>query len=267
MTNQLWVVTSLMLEGENLESKLGEDMFYRDLADVASQLNGEDLDIDGILQAFCMRKFADRRFFASFFLGIEQDGRLRVRGFFGAKPEEIGVEDDASISIFDDHPAAESIRRDSMVCAEGSRATKGKDRHTVIAWPVESNARILGSLVAISDSRCEDSGESRECLEALILLVNTTLARKLENGRTKQLNRPIKTPVGHDSLTERQEVILKLISEGRTNGDIAEILGYSESLIRQETIRIYAILKCNGRQEAAQIYLSRFALNSSSLDI
>jgi DNA-binding CsgD family transcriptional regulator len=65
------------------------------------------------------------------------------------------------------------------------------------------------------------------------------------------------------ALTERQEVILKLISEGRTNGDIADILGYSESLIRQETIRIYAILKCNGRQEAGHIYLSRYALDSS----
>jgi DNA-binding NarL/FixJ family response regulator len=57
-----------------------------------------------------------------------------------------------------------------------------------------------------------------------------------------------------NSLTERQELILRLISEGRTNGDIADVLGYSESLIRQETIRIYAHLGCSGRTEAASIF-------------
>lgn len=237
-------------------------MFYRDLADVASQINQEDLDLDGILRAFCMRKFADRHFFASFFLGIEQDGRLRMQGFFGAKPEEIGIEEGEAISIFDNHPAAECIRKDSLVCTKGSLAAKGGNRHTVIAWPVESSARIIGSLVAISDNSFEDSGESREFLEALILLINTTLTRKLENGKTKLLGHTSRITAEKDSLTERQEVILKLISEGRTNGDIAEILGYSESLIRQETIRIYAILRCNGRQEAARVYLSQYAVNS-----
>ncbi|NCV95692.1 MAG: hypothetical protein EBW33_03005, partial [Actinobacteria bacterium] len=48
--------------------------------------------------------------------------------------------------------------------------------------------------------------------------------------------------------------ILRMISEGRTNGDIADVLGYSESLIRQETIRIYAHLGCSGRSEATSIY-------------
>ncbi len=256
-------MTNLTTEVDKCNYELEDYMFYRDLADVATQLNQDDLDIDGILQAFCMRRFADRRFFASFFLGIEQDGRLRVKGFFGARPEEIGLVEGTNISIFDDHPAAESIRRDSMVCAERSISQNGDGRGTLIAWPVESGARIIGSLVAISDSQCEDSAESRECLEALILMINTTLARRLENGKTKQISRSSKSTSEQVALTERQEVILKLISEGRTNGDIADILGYSESLIRQETIRIYAILKCNGRQEAGHIYLSRYALDSS----
>jgi DNA-binding CsgD family transcriptional regulator len=49
-------------------------------------------------------------------------------------------------------------------------------------------------------------------------------------------------------------LILKLISENRTNVMISERLGYSESTIRQETIKIYAKLGCNGREEAADIY-------------
>jgi DNA-binding CsgD family transcriptional regulator len=55
-------------------------------------------------------------------------------------------------------------------------------------------------------------------------------------------------------LTQRQILILKLISENRTNMTISERLGYSESTIRQETIKIYANLGCNGREEASEIY-------------
>ena len=51
------------------------------------------------------------------------------------------------------------------------------------------------------------------------------------------------------ALTERQKQILDQIKEKKTNGQIAEHLGYSESLIRQETIIIYAKLGIKGRKE------------------
>lgn len=50
-------------------------------------------------------------------------------------------------------------------------------------------------------------------------------------------------------LTSRQEKIVELIREGRTNLSIANILGYSESLIKQETILIYRKLGVDGRHE------------------
>jgi DNA-binding CsgD family transcriptional regulator len=63
-----------------------------------------------------------------------------------------------------------------------------------------------------------------------------------------------KKNLSNQALSERQMLILKMISENRTNILISELLGYSESTIRQETIKIYAILGCNGREEAAEIY-------------
>jgi DNA-binding CsgD family transcriptional regulator len=62
-----------------------------------------------------------------------------------------------------------------------------------------------------------------------------------------------------EKLTERQMLILKMISENRTNILISELLGYSESTIRQETIKIYAKLGCNGREEASRIYRETLA--------
>lgn len=51
------------------------------------------------------------------------------------------------------------------------------------------------------------------------------------------------------ALTDRQNVILGYIKDGLTNADIAGILKYSESLIRQETVIIYSKLGISGRRD------------------
>lgn len=50
-------------------------------------------------------------------------------------------------------------------------------------------------------------------------------------------------------LTPRQTEILEFINERKTNIQIADSLGYSESLIKQESMIIYAKLGVKGRQE------------------
>jgi len=50
-------------------------------------------------------------------------------------------------------------------------------------------------------------------------------------------------------LSERQLKIVELIREGKTNAGIAQLLDFSESLIRQETIQIYRKLGIRGRSE------------------
>ena len=51
------------------------------------------------------------------------------------------------------------------------------------------------------------------------------------------------------SLTNREQVILGLIITGATNIEIAGEIGFSESLVRQETIAIYNLLGVSGRKE------------------
>jgi DNA-binding NarL/FixJ family response regulator len=42
---------------------------------------------------------------------------------------------------------------------------------------------------------------------------------------------------------------MNLLAKGFTNAQIAQEIGYSESLVRQETIAIYAALRVSGRRE------------------
>jgi len=67
------------------------------------------------------------------------------------------------------------------------------------------------------------------------------------------------------SLTDRQVQILAHIAEKRTNIEIADIMGYSESTIRQETIRIFEKLQLAGRNEARKYFLEnreRFGISA-----
>ncbi len=82
--------------------------------------------------------------------------------------------------------------------------------------------------------------------------------------RGKQISSKVES--ADNELSERQQVILRLITEDRTNLVIGELLGYSESTIRQETIKIYAKLGCTGRKEATQIYRKHFA-NSAKKEV
>ena len=50
-------------------------------------------------------------------------------------------------------------------------------------------------------------------------------------------------------LSDRQNSILQLIKQGKTNKEIADVIGYSESLVRHETIIIYKKLRVEGRHQ------------------
>jgi DNA-binding CsgD family transcriptional regulator len=54
---------------------------------------------------------------------------------------------------------------------------------------------------------------------------------------------------GVQMLSARQSIIRDLLAKGYTNAEIANEIGYSESLVRQESIAIYSALHISGRKE------------------
>lgn len=51
-------------------------------------------------------------------------------------------------------------------------------------------------------------------------------------------------------LTSRELEVLRLLSSGATNAQIADALNYSVSTVRNDTVSIYRKLEVNGRAEA-----------------
>ncbi len=215
-----------------------------------------------------MREIAELRFIAAYFFQVERVGRLHLKSFYGAGPEEIGVAGE-SIAMTENLPFVSCIRDGRLLWSNritGKKSAGDSRFKSVIAWPVASDYRIIGSFCALAETPFREDPELKECMEALATLIGVAILQNIATNHSNPPSRGVLTPdSNHDEeLSERQELILKMISEGRTNGDIADILGYSESLIRQETIRIYATLKCSGRAEAARIYRERSKLIETS---
>ena len=240
-------------------------MFYRELASIANQLNHSRHAIDDLLQIFCMRSLADLHFTGAVFFKLERDGKLHLESFFGVTPEEVGLDEDV-VDLARNLPLTRCIKEGDLIWAATSKSDKARGTSrfkSSIAWPVSNGLRTLGSLLVLSENPPHNRDDLWEFARALTEIVGSAISHTILGEDAAQF--PESEPrVTHANpipteLTERQELILKLISEGRTNRDISEILGYSESLIRQETIRIYAYLGCSGRNEAAQLYRERVA--------
>ena len=57
-----------------------------------------------------------------------------------------------------------------------------------------------------------------------------------------------------DELTSRQKIIFQMMMDGSTNNEIAEAIGYSESLVKAESVIIFKTLNLSGRKD--QTFLS-----------
>lgn len=117
---------------------------------------------------------------------------------------------------------------------------------TTILMPMLPNYfGVLSTQVEVQQNN--ENVEYFNALRAIFHLFMNTKGRSLQllNNESK----PKKVDLSGVKLTERQELILALIEEGHTNSAIADRLGYSESLIRQETITIYRKLGIEGRRD------------------
>lgn len=67
-----------------------------------------------------------------------------------------------------------------------------------------------------------------------------------------------------EHLTPRQIEILEYMRDGYTNPEIAKELGFSESTIRHETMKIYEVMKVAGRKEAINLAINQNLIKNSA---
>jgi DNA-binding CsgD family transcriptional regulator len=108
--------------------------------------------------------------------------------------------------------------------------------------------------------------ELNEGLEVFLIAVGSLIglyASRLPTALVEIALKIAKNPeLPVEKLSGRQLVIAGLLERGFNNAEIGVEIGYSESLVRQETVAIYRILKVSGRKAMETIH----KLHLSELD-
>jgi DNA-binding CsgD family transcriptional regulator len=151
----------------------------------------------------------------------------------------------------------ESFDSGVLILSASDARLRGKDNFVDTTgesarWQTEVYLPMLPNFAAVLSSTIQIPGdeEYRRYFSTLKSMLSLYLHLISEAGfpESQRLPRSKSVALG-EKLTERQVLILDLIKEGKTNIAIADRLGYSESLIRQETMVIYQKLGVDGRRE------------------
>ena len=113
------------------------------------------------------------------------------------------------------------------------------------AWPLDG----VGAICIFA----EEEIHVDEIDYSIILAINSTLTLWILNSEYRHMVESNHAQKDVINLTSRQLKILNSLQLGKRNAEIARDMGYSESLIRQETVNIYRILKIGGRKDLGQL--------------
>ena len=180
---------------------------------------------------------------------LDENGNINCIQAFGYSTGENVTK--AKIHIDEDRPIAESLRLNRILLLKDENTKKYKEFNQLDpsqSW--ESAALIpigMGTLFGfnfVKDvTRIEGINQYLKCLQSVLGFFEI-------NQANSHLSRRFRDPAkSQEQLSVRQEKILALIRQNKTNSQIANAIGFSESLVKQETMIIYRKLGVEGRNE------------------
>ena len=247
-------------------------MFMTSVSEFASFLCDGEYSLEEVLAYVVTNTCQPLQATSAFISELESDGTVTYVGQFGFQIATVQTYP-LNLSVNDKYPITDAINERSTVwintlptwpseyeLLKNLPYTYGEK--SFICFPIEKRGTPVSVFGIFCKPVIHPDAEIDSFLKSIGNLLSLYMYRylDLEPGKRKNsFKHTIETTeISHKKLTERQRIILRMMSEGLTNTGIGEILGYSESTIRQETIRIFAILKCNGRREASQLYIENF---------
>lgn len=184
---------------------------------------------------------------------LVESGAISPVGGFGWSPQEYDAFTEVSFS--DKLPICDSIRGNEIVFVSGGKefykqyplmlgVNFSQPWITGIAIPCYP----LGGLVATFSTSIKKTDPMILFFTAIGSLLGFYASRL--PGRSIKMGRSIERDMDlvATALTNRQSVISEMLERGFNNAQIGLDLGYSESLIRQETVIIYSKLGVSGRK-------------------
>ena len=231
------------------------------LGDLTEYIHRDDPHIEALCQFAVLRTFKHLGAHGLFVSQLGRDGKIREIGSFGLTDEVTNHWFD--ISIDDPLPASQCLKTNQFYWLASANdwardfpnllvETISAHAKTYIAWPIRIKGAPMSMLGLILHEKIEASEEELSFLTTVGGLFALHLSLEIENDSA------VKHSEGNSKffLSQRQKEILSLMAAGHTNAEIGVELAYSESTIRQETMRIYETLGVSGRADAIRKYRS-----------
>jgi DNA-binding CsgD family transcriptional regulator len=227
-------------------------------SELASFLTVGRRSTEEITKFLALRTFSQFSATSVYFAEILDDGFLLPHSGFGFEKSTIASWGRFSISMH--IPITDAIRQDDVVVLDS--AEKFLDEYPVlkgvpnfpgewqaaVAWPILP----FGAGHAHFNAPLTVDAEFKSFLKLVGAIVAQHLMVREENQTIPLFKGSQARKSGREKMTDRQTVILELICKGATNREIANEIGFSESLVRQETMEIYLKLGVSGRKELIQ---------------
>ena len=190
----------------------------------------------------------------SYLWRLDNDGKLRYIG--GYLKHALVQESWDPIDISIDLPLTDCIRSQEVVWLNGSEEWESQyesmkmfklpsEFKTLIQIPLRIEGHPIACWGISSSSDIKQTPEIYSTLIAISGMISLYAKNMVE------FKVALEQGVSRKLLSRRQNKILDLIKEKLINREIGEELGYSESTIRQETMRIYRILGVGNRRGAS----------------
>lgn len=229
-------------------------MYLEELERLARYLMSPGLTIPDVCKFLVLETFTKMKSTALYAAEITEDGCIAPIGSFGL-PKKV-VENWGNLSLTVEAPLTDAVKKDRIVLLLREEAF---ERYPVLIsydgipdkWDSYLVCPILpyGVIALTLDSVPTVNGEVEKFIRASSSLA--ALYFKSAEFRVEHFNR--KSPAARVKrtgvLTDRQLMIKRLMEKGYSNPAIAAEIGYSESLVRQETMAIYSTLNISGRKD------------------
>lgn len=252
-----------------MEPGVGKDVemdsnfpLIENIGELIAFIQRENPNYDELCKFAVLRTFNFLEATALFGASLEGDGTIRPTGQFGFSPSI--MESWATSSIDHDMPTADALKTNNIIWL-AEKADWNQDypdlanyqqelsANTFIAWPIS----IRGAYMSVLGLCAKKVMPPTPLLISFFETVGGIIALQLSQNISKAAAKEGDSFSAHFNLfTRRQREIIRLVADGLTNGQIGGELGFSESTIRQETMRIYEILGASGRSEAIRMYRS-----------
>jgi DNA-binding CsgD family transcriptional regulator len=243
-------------------------MYLKWTSDFIKFLGNQDHTIEEVLAHVVLRAMAPLQATSAFISALDNESSILTLGKYGISAHVSESYND-KFTLIDKIPITDALRQRTIVVVNSLPAWPAKypllsdipypsNEVSMISFPIErcGTPIAVGTFFFSSEFILDD--ETTLFIESIANLLALYLFSPgfLHGVKT---GIPSAHATTHEAerglpLSQRQGLILRMISEGRTNLAIGEMLKYSESTIRQETIKIFSKLGCDGRVEAGQLY-------------